>query len=202
VVAPRLYKNSLKCSPHLREPNGEVKTFVEAVISFLRFQVCFIKGRPPLLYRIFGVRSRTHAGRKRKKEVYNGHPLPQVVATAGELLRRSLGRAGVRRRPRLVLQHILQPRRLRRTIAQFNKILNILCRIGMPVTKLYGLEKLLLDYGVDLALWAHEHNYERHWPLYDYVVYNGTQRPDNPYYEPRAPVHITTGSAVKLKNIS
>jgi hypothetical protein len=80
--------------------------------------VCFIKGRPPLLYRILAcAHERTPEGRKRERG-YNGHPLPQVVATAGERLLRSRGRAGVRRRPRLVLQHILQPRRLRRTIAQ------------------------------------------------------------------------------------
>jgi hypothetical protein len=80
--------------------------------------VCFIKGRPPLSYRIFGVRLNARRKEEKERERYNGHPLPQVVATAGERLLRSRGRAGVRRRPRLVLQHILQPRRLRRTIAQ------------------------------------------------------------------------------------
>jgi len=64
----------------------------------------------------------------------------------------------------------------------------------MPVTKLYGLEQLLLDYNVDLAFWAHEHNYERNLPLFNYTVYNGTQ--EEPYTEPGAPIHITTGSAV------
>ena len=58
------------------------------------------------------------------------------------------------------------------------------------------MEKLLKDYGVDLAIWAHEHSYERLWPIYDYEVINGTN--DSPYENPRAPVHITTGSAVSI----
>jgi len=48
--------------------------------------------------------------------------------------------------------------------------------------------------GVDLEIWAHEHSYERTWPLYDYNVYNGSV--DEPYTDPGAPVHIVTGSAV------
>ena len=86
--------------------------------------------------------------------------------------------------------------------------------------------------GVDVALWAHEHAYERLWPVYNrevseteqtlygnmlyiYVmvlypiiytltkaisismwsqVMNGSY--DSPYTNPRAPVHIITGSAV------
>ncbi|XP_053608418.1 acid phosphatase type 7 isoform X2 [Plodia interpunctella] len=56
----------------------------------------------------------------------------------------------------------------------------------------FGLEPLLKDYGVDIALWAHEHSYERTWPLYDQRMYNGTT---HPYTNPGAPVHIVTGSA-------
>ncbi|XP_015273747.1 PREDICTED: serine/threonine-protein kinase PAK 4-like [Gekko japonicus] len=47
--------------------------------------------------------------------------------------------------------------------------------------------------GVDLELWAHEHSYERLWPVYDYKVYNGSI--EAPYTNPGAPVHIITGSA-------
>ena len=28
------------------------------------------------------------------------------------------------------------------------------------------MEPLLAQYGVDVAIWAHEHNYERMWPVY------------------------------------
>eukprot|EP00058_Branchiostoma_floridae_P011296 XP_002596784.1 hypothetical protein BRAFLDRAFT_73700 [Branchiostoma floridae] len=47
--------------------------------------------------------------------------------------------------------------------------------------------------GVDLEIWAHEHTYERLWPVYDYKVYNGSMA--TPYTNPKAPVHIITGSA-------
>lgn len=57
----------------------------------------------------------------------------------------------------------------------------------------YGLEPLLKQYGVDLVIWAHEHSYERTWPLYDNKVYNGSL--EHPYVNPGAPVHIVTGSA-------
>uniref|UniRef100_K7GAV7 Acid phosphatase 7, tartrate resistant (putative) n=1 Tax=Pelodiscus sinensis TaxID=13735 RepID=K7GAV7_PELSI len=57
----------------------------------------------------------------------------------------------------------------------------------------YGLEDLFYKYGVDLELWAHEHSYERLWPVYNYQVYNGSA--SSPYTNPRAPVHIITGSA-------
>ncbi|XP_074075110.1 acid phosphatase type 7 [Macrotis lagotis] len=57
----------------------------------------------------------------------------------------------------------------------------------------YGLEDLFYKYGVDLQLWAHEHSYERLWPIYDYQVYNGSR--ESPYTNPRGPIHIITGSA-------
>ncbi|KAJ6663774.1 hypothetical protein lerEdw1_009853 [Lerista edwardsae] len=57
----------------------------------------------------------------------------------------------------------------------------------------YGLEDLFYRYGVDLEFWAHEHSYERLWPVYDYQVYNGST--EAPYTNPGAPVHIITGSA-------
>ncbi|MGH0131341.1 UNVERIFIED_CONTAM: hypothetical protein FKN15_047685 [Acipenser sinensis] len=46
---------------------------------------------------------------------------------------------------------------------------------------------------VDLELWAHEHTYERLWPVYGFQVFNGSM--EHPYVNPRAPVHIITGSA-------
>ncbi|XP_026730139.1 acid phosphatase type 7 isoform X2 [Trichoplusia ni] len=63
-------------------------------------------------------------------------------------------------------------------------------RVGL--LGVYGLEPLLREFRVDAAVWAHEHSYERTWPLYDNRVYNGTRQP---YHNPRAPVHIVTGSA-------
>uniref|UniRef100_A0A915PRR4 Purple acid phosphatase n=1 Tax=Setaria digitata TaxID=48799 RepID=A0A915PRR4_9BILA len=65
-------------------------------------------------------------------------------------------------------------------------------RSGLPITHAYGLEKLFYTYGVDLEIWAHEHSYERMWPLYNRTVYNGT---GEPYVDPPAPVHIISGSA-------
>lgn len=40
-----------------------------------------------------------------------------------------------------------------------------------------------MKYGVDIAIWAHEHTYERAWPVYDYKVYNGST--EHPYVNPR-----------------
>ncbi|PIC14601.1 hypothetical protein B9Z55_026855 [Caenorhabditis nigoni] len=65
-------------------------------------------------------------------------------------------------------------------------------RTGLPLTHGYGLEKLFYEYGVDIELWAHEHSYERLWPVYNRTVYNGTHLP---YTNPPTPVHIITGSA-------
>ena len=48
--------------------------------------------------------------------------------------------------------------------------------------------------GVDIELWAHEHEYQRMWPVYNRTVYNGSD--SEPYVDPKAPVHVITGSAV------
>ncbi|KAH8273336.1 hypothetical protein KR018_000638 [Drosophila ironensis] len=70
-----------------------------------------------------------------------------------------------------------------------------LTRVGWPFVHMFGLEPLLYEYGVDVAIWAHEHSYERLWPIYDYEVRNGTKLGGSPYEDPRAPVHLVTGSA-------
>ncbi|XP_015910292.2 acid phosphatase type 7 [Parasteatoda tepidariorum] len=62
-----------------------------------------------------------------------------------------------------------------------------------------ALEDLFYKYGVDLEIWAHEHNYERLWPVYNFKVYNGSY--DAPYTNPKAPVHIITGSAGCQENL-
>uniref|UniRef100_A0A0M3J0X8 Purple acid phosphatase n=1 Tax=Anisakis simplex TaxID=6269 RepID=A0A0M3J0X8_ANISI len=69
-------------------------------------------------------------------------------------------------------------------------------RAGLPETHAYALEKLFYSFGVDLEIWAHEHSYERMWPVYNRTVYNGTR---SPYVDPPAPVHVVTGSAVRIK---
>lgn len=45
-----------------------------------------------------------------------------------------------------------------------------LTRVGLPFLHLFGLEDLLYNYGVDLEIWAHEHSYERLWPIYNKQV--------------------------------
>ncbi|PIK46938.1 putative iron/zinc purple acid phosphatase-like protein isoform X2 [Apostichopus japonicus] len=52
-----------------------------------------------------------------------------------------------------------------------------------------AFEKLFYDEGVDIIVEAHEHSYERFWPMYGGEV---TQRN---YTNPRAPVHIIGGAA-------
>mmetsp|Transcript_59688 Transcript_59688/g.90007 ORF Transcript_59688/g.90007 Transcript_59688/m.90007 type:complete len:119 (-) Transcript_59688:25-381(-) len=52
-----------------------------------------------------------------------------------------------------------------------------------------GLEDLFMKYGVDIIFTAHEHSYERSWPVYNYTV----ERKN--YTNPGAPFHIVTGNA-------
>jgi hypothetical protein len=68
-----------------------------------------------------------------------------------------------------------------------------LVRVGIPYLHWYGLEDMFMKYGVDLSIWAHEHSYERLWPTYNHQVYNGSL--EEPYRNPRALTHVTTGSA-------
>lgn len=75
---------------------------------------------------------------------------------------------------------------------------NFQTRKGLPFFNVYGLEDIFYEYGVDLEIWAHEHSYERLWPIYNFKVYNGSY--EEPYRNPRAPVHIITGSAVSGSN--
>ena len=51
------------------------------------------------------------------------------------------------------------------------------------------------EHKVDLAFWAHEHSYERCWPVYNNTVYNGTTHPGHPYRNAGATVHIVAGAA-------
>lgn len=55
------------------------------------------------------------------------------------------------------------------------------------------MESLFYQYGVDVEIYAHEHSYERLFPIYNYRVLNGSY--EAPYTNPKAPVHLVTGSA-------
>ncbi|BFZ07356.1 hypothetical protein BsWGS_10395 [Bradybaena similaris] len=68
-----------------------------------------------------------------------------------------------------------------------------LVRVGVPMLNIPGLEPLFYEQGVDVAIWAHEHSYERLWPVYNMKVENGSY--DEPYTNPGGITHIITGSA-------
>ncbi|XP_055842962.1 acid phosphatase type 7-like isoform X2 [Episyrphus balteatus] len=70
---------------------------------------------------------------------------------------------------------------------------NTVIRKGLPLLGFFGLEDLFYKFGVDVMLWAHEHSYERLWPIYDYKMFNGSH--EEPYKNPGSPVHLVTGSA-------
>ena len=49
-------------------------------------------------------------------------------------------------------------------------------------------EQLFFYSAFSVEIWAHEHSYERLFPIYNYTVLNGSI--EEPYTNPRAPVHI------------
>uniref|UniRef100_A0A0N5BA92 Purple acid phosphatase n=1 Tax=Strongyloides papillosus TaxID=174720 RepID=A0A0N5BA92_STREA len=55
-----------------------------------------------------------------------------------------------------------------------------------------GLEDYLYKNNVDLVFYAHEHGYERHYPIYNRTMY---KYPGSIYYNPPAPTYILTGAA-------
>ncbi|XP_005095902.1 acid phosphatase type 7 isoform X2 [Aplysia californica] len=68
-----------------------------------------------------------------------------------------------------------------------------LVRVGVPLLRILSLEDLYYQQGVDLSIWAHEHSYERLWPVYNLKVRNGSY--ESPYTNPGGITHIITGSA-------
>eukprot|EP00048_Salpingoeca_helianthica_P006246 m.96263 g.96263 ORF g.96263 m.96263 type:complete len:536 (-) comp13931_c0_seq3:29-1636(-) len=62
------------------------------------------------------------------------------------------------------------------------------CTKNASVVRL-GLEDLFHKYGVDVVIEAHEHSYERLWPVYNYTV------SQYDYVDPKAMVHIISGAA-------
>uniref|UniRef100_A0A6G1SKV5 Purple acid phosphatase n=1 Tax=Aceria tosichella TaxID=561515 RepID=A0A6G1SKV5_9ACAR len=67
---------------------------------------------------------------------------------------------------------------------------NILRR-GLPFVGGFALEKLFYDFGVDVEMYSHEHEYERFFPIYDGKFYNDSLA----YQNAKAPAHIISGSA-------
>jgi len=59
--------------------------------------------------------------------------------------------------------------------------------------KMYPLEKLFFENGVDLQFYAHEHDYERLYPIFNYTF----EKVEDPtlYSDPKYPVHVISGSA-------
>jgi len=68
-------------------------------------------------------------------------------------------------------------------------------RTGITDDHLYGMEEVLLKYSVDLFIGAHEHSYERLFPIYNYTILRGEGDDNNRFINPGGPTHITTGSA-------
>ena len=63
-----------------------------------------------------------------------------------------------------------------------------------------ALEYLLRKYGVDLAIWAHEHSYERFFPVYNGKTANGSD--SEQYKNPKATVHLVNGAAPPINGCS
>ena len=65
----------------------------------------------------------------------------------------------------------------------------------------HDLEAIFYRHGVDVVFEAHQHSYERTWPVYNGTVFNesssdnGNDRSGSPYVNPRAPVHLVSGAA-------
>ena len=59
-----------------------------------------------------------------------------------------------------------------------------------------AMEELLYRYQVDLAIWGHDHGYERSYPVYQEEIYsNMTGTENEPYYQPGATIHTVVGMA-------
>ena len=59
-----------------------------------------------------------------------------------------------------------------------------------------AMEPLLFEYGVNLAIYGHDHHYERTYPVFQEEVYsNNSGNMSNPYYNPGATIHIVAGNS-------
>ena len=57
-----------------------------------------------------------------------------------------------------------------------------------------GLEKIIYDAGVDVVFGAHEHSYERNYPVYN-STWNASRTGPAAYVDYDRPIHILTGAA-------
>lgn len=64
------------------------------------------------------------------------------------------------------------------------------CYVNAPQFRLW-LEDVLYEHGVDVLWQAHEHSYERMWPVHNEV-------PEHSYVNPNATVYIMNGAAVRV----
>lgn len=82
------------------------------------------------------------------------------------------------------------------------KRLEVLARTQKRNARSWNVERLLYDHGVDLAFFGHVHDYERYFPVFDEAVEmagvttaaSENNIPIDAYFQPRATVHVTTGS--------
>jgi len=59
-----------------------------------------------------------------------------------------------------------------------------------------AMEPLLFQYQVDLAMYGHDHHYERTYPVFEENVYsNNSGNMSDAYYKPEAPIHIVAGNS-------
>jgi len=58
----------------------------------------------------------------------------------------------------------------------------------------YGIETLMHDFNVDLFIAAHEHSYERTWPVYNGTIDKSQEAHPNLYHNPKYTTHIVSGS--------
>jgi len=58
------------------------------------------------------------------------------------------------------------------------------------------MEPLLFQYQVDLAMYGHDHHYERTYPVFEEGVFSvNSGNMSDAYYKPGAPIHIVAGNS-------
>ena len=62
----------------------------------------------------------------------------------------------------------------------------------------YRHEEIFNEFGVDIAVWGHVHNYARTFPMSNYTW---QEQPQDLYTDPKYPVHVITGLVLKSKGL-